>query len=87
MFIFIIFLNIASLCEMMGEWLTSWINVNSTSVQYIFLCSYDMLIQTSCQLHVRFDVQCLADNTNTELIFLSNVDKFSHLQFIMNFHH
>ena len=47
MFIFITFLNIARLYEMMEAWLPSWINANSTFVQYLFLCSYDMLLQTS----------------------------------------
>ena len=87
MFIFIIFLNIASLYEMMEEWLPSWIHANSTSVQHLFLCTYDMLLQTSCQLHVRFDVNCLADNTKMKLIYLSIADTFSHLASILNFHH
>ena len=87
MFIFIIFHNITSLYEMMEEWLPSWINANSTSVQYLFLCSYDILLQTSCQLHVRFDVHCLADNTKMKLIYLSIADKFSHLASILNFYH
>ena len=87
MFIFIIFLNIASKYEMMEEWLPSWINVTSTSLQYLFLCSYDMLLQTSCQLHVRFDVHCLADNTKTKLIYLLIADKFSNLASILNFYH
>ena len=87
MFIFIIFINIASLYERMEEWLPSWINATSTSVQYLFLCSYDMLLQTSCQLHVRFDVHGLADNTKMKLIYLSIADKFSHLASILNFYH
>ena len=84
---FIIFLNIASLFKMMEKWLPSWINAYSTSVQYLFLCSYDMLLQTSCQMHVRFDVHCLADNTKMKLIYLSIADKFSHLASILTFYH
>ena len=87
MFIFITFLNIASLYETMEEWLPHWINANSTSVQYLFLSSYDMLLQTSCQLHVRFDVHCLAGNTKMKLIYLSIADKFSHLASILIFYH
>ena len=87
MFIFIVFLKIASLYEMMEEWLPPWINATSTSVQYLFLCSYDMLLLTSCQLHVRLDVHCLADNTKMKLIYLSIAENFSHLASILNLYH
>ena len=30
----------------MEAWLPSWINANSTFVQYPFHCSFDMLLQT-----------------------------------------
>ena len=40
------FPNIARLYEMMEAWLTSWINAKSKFVQYVFLWSFDMLLQT-----------------------------------------
>ena len=46
MFISITFHNIARLYEMMEGWLPPWIKANSTFVQYLFLCIFDMLLQT-----------------------------------------
>ena len=46
MFISITFPYIARLYETIEAWLSSWINANSTFVQYLFLCSFDMLLQT-----------------------------------------
>ena len=46
MFISIIFPNIARLYEKMEAWLPSWINANSTFVQYLPLCISYMLPQT-----------------------------------------
>ena len=45
-FISITFPQFARLYEAMEAWLPSWINANSTFVQYLFLCSFDMLLQT-----------------------------------------
>ena len=45
-FISITFPNIARLYETMEVWLPSWNNANSTYVQYLFLCAFDMLFQT-----------------------------------------
>ena len=46
MFISNTFPYIARLYETIEAWLSSWINANSTFVQYLFLCSFDMLLQT-----------------------------------------
>ena len=46
MFISITFPYIARLYETIEAWLSSWINANSTFVQYLFLYSFDMLLQT-----------------------------------------
>ena len=44
---FHLFINIASLYEMMEEWLPSWINANSTSVQY----TYFFVVMICCSRH------------------------------------
>ena len=46
MFISITFPYIARLYETIEAWLSSWINANSTFVQYLFLYSFDILLQT-----------------------------------------
>ena len=48
MFISITFPNIATLYEMMEAFLPSLITENLTFVQYLFLCIFDMLLQTPC---------------------------------------
>ena len=44
---FHLFINIASLYEMMEEWLPSWINATSTSVQY----TYFFVVMICCSRH------------------------------------
>ena len=48
MFISITFPNIATLYETMEAFLPSLITENLTFVQYLFLCIFDMLLQTPC---------------------------------------